>query len=112
MSSYMNRDIEKLSEFWSDEFVGWPNWSGKPVDKKTAVEVLSKPGKSEADSFKIYPQEITLLDSIAIIHYLIETIQISEDTKENITTYRLTHTWIKQNGSWKILGGMSANISK
>jgi hypothetical protein len=45
-----------------------------------------------------------------VVHYHeVRTINGEEEVPE-ATVVRLTHTWIKERGEWKILGGMSARL--
>lgn len=108
MLNYMRKDIEAISKFWHEKFVGWPTWAEKPLDKEHAISILQQSENSRTRSFKIRPQKIVLIDSLAVIHYLIDIEQENRETERIESTFRIIHTWLKQNGKWKILSGMSA----
>ena len=90
------------------QFLGWPDEEQHPSDKKAAVRYLKErfPEPSTL-TFKIDRQGITILNNIAINHYLLSIIGKDKDGKEQKLSSRLTHTWIKDGSKWRILGGMS-----
>lgn len=101
ISNHQNADIEAIIPFWHDEFLGWPDSLPKPADKKAVVEYTkTKIKKPWTWDFKIEPKGIRIMGNIAVNHYIL---YISG------TTTRITHTWIKEDNEWKILGGMSNN---
>jgi len=46
---------------------------------------------------------------MVIVHYLCQAVWIDHKGKDVSTNDRMTHTWMKQDGKWQIIGGMSAN---
>jgi len=99
---------DKLTTFWDEKFIGWPEWSEEPIDVETAKKAISKPSDNNVTSFKIRPQDMILRNNIAIIHYSVDIHSESKDEKKSTATYRITHTWLYENGMWQILSGMSA----
>ncbi len=59
--------------------------------------------------FQISRKDIRILGDIAITHYLLISSWVDEDGIEQKSESRITHTWIKEDSQWKILGGMSNN---
>jgi hypothetical protein len=55
---------------------------------------------------------IQVTGDVAIDHYRIKFDWVKNDTGEVVRTdaMRITHTWIRANGTWQILGGMSAPV--
>ena len=65
----------------------------------------------EINDLKLQPRAIHIENGIALAHYVVILTTVGEDGQPVETTYRLTHTWVRENGSWKILGGMSAEVA-
>ena len=108
MLNYKDKNIEVLTEFWDEKFIGWPEWVEEPVDVNNAKLALSKPSENKIISFNIRPQDIVLQGNIALVYYLIDLNLENSDQEKSTATYRIIHTWLNENGMWQILGGMSA----
>ncbi len=109
MRNYMDRNIESLTEFWDEEFIGWPEWGEKPVDVTAAMTALNKPSENNIISFEIRPQEILLRGNTALVYYFIDVNSVNKEQEKLSASYRIIHTWYKEDGKWQIIGGMSAN---
>jgi len=108
MLNYKDKNIEVLTEFWDEKFIGWPEWAEKPVNINNAKLALSKPSENKIISFKIRRQNIVLKGNMAVVYYLIEVNLENRKQEKSTATYRIIHTWLNENGKWHILGGMSA----
>jgi len=108
MLNYTNKNIEVLTEFWEEKFIGWPEWAEKPVDVNDAKTALSKPSENKIISFKIRRQNMVLKGNIAVVYYFIDVNLENRAQEKSTATYRIIHTWLKKNGKWQLLGGMSA----
>lgn len=108
MLNYKDKNIEVLTEFWDEKFIGWPEWAEEPVDVNNAKFTLSKPSENKIISFKIMPQNMVLKGNIAVVYYLIDVNLENRAQEKSFATYRIIHTWLNENGKWQILGGMSA----
>jgi hypothetical protein len=109
MLNYKDKNLDILTNFWHKDFVGWPQWAAEPVDVNTAKRALRKPSETKIIAFKIRQQKIILRGEIAIIYYFIDVDRESQEKEQSTVTYRIIHTWIRENGKWQILGGMSAS---
>jgi ketosteroid isomerase-like protein len=49
---------------------------------------------------------------VVLVHYLITAELEGADGAHREVGYRITHTWVRESGAWKILGGMSADAPK
>jgi uncharacterized protein YkvS len=108
MSSYKDKRIDELASFAHKKFIGWPNWSTKPLNISEAKTALEKSSDTHIKLFKIWPEAMVMHDKIAIVHYFID-LELENKAMEKLTaSFRIIHTWIQENGIWKILGGMSA----
>jgi len=52
---------------------------------------------------------VTIFGNIGIAFYLLTGSYENRDGDRTTISDRLTHTWMKDGGKWRIIGGMSAN---
>jgi ketosteroid isomerase-like protein len=64
-------------------------------------------------SYSIEQLAVRVTGDVTIDHYRIKLNWVKSDTSEVQRTdaFRITHTWIRSNETWKILGGMSAPVN-
>ena len=104
-----NREFEALENFWHPDFIGWPSHSPEPVGRSSAQGSLEDLMATVKElSVRLRPLAVTFHGDVAVVHYFIDLEQ--EDLDGQITEYslRITHTWVRSDGQWRILGGMSA----
>jgi Domain of unknown function (DUF4440) len=107
-------DLEKYRALWHDGFVGWPPLSSGPVRKDDVTgwitENISKGIKLQ--SFSIEQLAIQVIRDAATVHYRITLVWAGPGpTESNTEPFRVTHTWIRTDGTWQIIGGMGAPVN-
>jgi hypothetical protein len=50
------------------------------------------------------------IEGAVVAHYLVTVEWVDKDGKGEREESRITHTWMKVNGRWKIITGMSARV--
>ena len=107
-------DLEKYRALWHDDFVGWPFVSSAPVRKDHITDwITTNTSKGlKLQSYAIEELAVRVTGDVAIDHYRIKVNWASGDTGEVVRTdaIRITHTWVRTNRTWQILGGMSAPV--
>lgn len=108
ISHFSQANHEAILSLYHSEFLGWPDSESHPAGKKRAAIFLDEnyPEPTQAIS-QISKEGIMILGNIAITHYLVTFSWLGENKMEQKTQTRITHTWIKEDSEWKILGGMS-----
>jgi hypothetical protein len=104
---WIKADIDGYLSLLHEDFIGWPSSLDTPRDKNAAREfVLDYLAQSKPFAFEIKPAGISVITNVSIVHYHI----ISKDEEGNQIgdRFRITHTWIKVDGNWKVMGGMSS----
>lgn len=108
-------DLTSYGDLWHENFLGWPSVSATPVRKdhitdwitsQTSKGLSCKPGE-----FK--PAALKVTGDVAACAYWIAIAWV--DQKGNgapPTITRITHTWLKTGGEWRIISGMSMPESK
>src|ERR1700751_4262246 len=83
-----NSDLEKYRALWHEDFLGWPYVSSAPLRKDR------------------------ITDWIAINYYRIKINWVtSEGVQVRKDAFRIMHAWIRTQGTWQIVGGMSAPVN-
>ena len=104
--SAQNGDLESLMNSLHEKYVFWPQGYTVPYNK-SEIEFLF--GKwlthNRPKLYELNPRSIQLIKNVAIVHY-------SVNTKGNWgpDSGRRTSFWMKNNGEWKLVGGMSAKL--
>lgn len=107
---WINKDMEGYLSLLHDGFIGWPSQLELPGDKKSARKFVQNFwNQVKLFGFDMKPAAIKIVDGVAIVHYFVN----GKDEAGNRvgSKYRITHTWIKQRGKWKVMGGMSSVVS-
>jgi len=99
---------ERILPMWHDRFLGWPDLEPQPADKQAVTRRLERRYAEPASwTFKIERAGIRVTGNVAINFYTVHFLKKDEAGKEQKESRRITHTWIKDDSGWKILGGMS-----
>ena len=113
ISNFGKANHDGILSLYHSQFLGWPDSRNHPVGKKSAAKFLKENYPEPTQSlFKIKREGIKVIEGVVITHYLLNSSWIDEEGIEQTRESRLTHTWVKENSSWKILGGMSNRIEK
>jgi ketosteroid isomerase-like protein len=108
-------DLEKYRSLWHEDFVGWPSVSSNPLGKSHITDwITNQTSKGlKLQSYSIEPLAVRVTGDVAIDHYRIKLRWARAGTGEGAgpEATRITHTWIRVNGRWQILGGMSAPVN-
>ena len=109
-----SNDLEKYRALWHEDFVGWPLVSSAPVHKDHITNwITANTSKGiKLQSYSIEQLAIQVTGDIAINHYRIKAKWVTSHKAEARTdALRITHTWIRTNETWQIIGGMSAPVN-
>jgi ketosteroid isomerase-like protein len=107
-------DLEKYRALWNEDFVGWPFVSSAPVRKDHITDWMTANTSKgvKLQSYSLEQLAIKITGDIAIDHYRIKMNWASSDgTNPRIDILRITHTWMRNDGAWQIIGGMSAPVN-
>ena len=102
------QDTKSYLALWAEDFAGWPIMDWHPIRKTDIVAFVAKGGLSQVTSYELHRESVDVHGAAAIAFYRAKMSRREVNGKELITTFRMTHTWMKHDGAWKIVGGMSA----
>lgn len=110
-----NQDIDGYLTLWDDSFVGWPSFSKSPMGKES-IAVWIPPlhaNPTLSYDYELKRMAVRSFGDVVVAHYLVHDFHRSAETGEIVTNnrpYRITHTWQKRNGTWRIITGMSGSL--
>jgi ketosteroid isomerase-like protein len=91
-----------------DQFIGWPGALPQPIGREESAGFMRKlVPKPTSCKIRIERAGIRVLGTIALTQY---TLYVNCKDSAGIIksqSSRITHTWVKEGGNWKLLGGMS-----
>ncbi len=102
-----SRDIEGYMELWHPDYVGWPRSNAVPIGT-TEIRALIERSRLRPERYDLTPRAIRLFGDVAIVHYTYRYASIDAEGAEVESSGRITHTWQRDGGVWRIIGGMSA----
>jgi hypothetical protein len=91
------------------QFLGWPGADvPQPINKEESArfmkQLITKPTSCK---IKIERAGIRLQGEVALTQYTLRVNCGDTTGAGKVQTSRITHTWVKEGASWKLLGGMS-----
>jgi len=108
ISYFREANHNAILSLYHSQFLGWPDSRNHPVGRNNLAIFLEKnyfePSRSV---FEIKRKGIRIVGDVVITHYSLNVSRIDDEGLKQTEESRLTHTWIKENSQWKILGGMS-----
>ena len=106
-------ELEALEHFYHAGFIGWPSHSPEPVDRSARRQSLEELlADIEVLSSQVRPLAVVIRGDVAVTHCFVDLQQHDSKTEASSSSYRVTHPWLREGGTWKILGGMSVLLDK
>lgn len=100
-------DYEGVLALVHSQFLGWPGAVPQPIDKEGSARFMKQLiPKPTSCTFTIERAGIRMLGEVALTQYTIN-VNCSDNGVTKTQSSRITHTWVKEGASWKLLGGMS-----
>lgn len=104
-------DLQSYRTLWHEEFVGWPRSEATPVGKSKIGGWLER-GQNAGQTlrYKLRREAVRQIEGAVVAHYVVVIEWVAKDGKAESESSRITHTWVKVGGRWKIITGMSAPV--
>ncbi len=102
-------DVPRYLELWHPDFRGWPCASEHPATKATIGDWVRDIRDQRLQfSYKLQREGAAEVNGVVVVYYRTPMIYRHPDGKVEgeKTTKKFTHTWLKTNGAWHIVGGM------
>jgi hypothetical protein len=107
-------DLESYRKLWHPNFIGWPNSSARPKRKDHITDWIANYTKKglRLKSYDLEPAGSQATGDVVVTHYWITDRWVDKNSHGEGETNRITHTWIRTQGGWQIIGGMSAPVTQ
>lgn len=106
-------DVKGYISFWQEGSVAWP----PDLDRPESIDVIRvKEEEQEGGgsfSYSLEPFAVQVFGVVALTYCKVSILGQDINGKEitkNARAMRATHTWMKRDGEWRIIGGMGAFI--
>jgi hypothetical protein len=105
-------DLEAYRGLWHPDFLGWPYVSPAPVQKQNITDWITDYTTKgmHLSSFDIRRAESRQNGSSIVTFYTITAKWVDTEGRGELSTSRITHTWVKVGNMWQIISGMSAAV--
>lgn len=108
-------DVERYLNLWHEDFIGWPCTadSRHPVRKDAAGAWIRDIREQKLRlAVSLQREGSQGFGDVLVVHY--STPVITEYPDGRVTgkdsLYKFTHTWLKADSTWQIIGGMCAPL--
>ena len=102
-------DVAHYLERWHPDFRGWPCATEHPATKTTIGDwVRDIRDQHIRFSYQLQREGATEVNGVVVVYYRTSMVYHHPDGKVEGEgkTKKFTHTWLKTNGEWHIIGGM------
>ena len=101
-------DYEGILAIGHSQFLGWPGGLPQPIDREENARFMKQLILQPTScTIKIERAGIRLVRNVALTQYTLHVDCSETAGVTKISSSRITHTWVKEGASWKLLGGMS-----
>lgn len=111
-------DVDRYLTLWHDKFIGWPCGSDHPSGKSNIGNWVKRIRDEKVRYRYAVTQEGTVeLGDVIVVYYQTPMVSVYPDGRvEGQVNGRdeprkITHTWSRTTGGWKIIGGMCAPVA-
>jgi ketosteroid isomerase-like protein len=104
------QDLPSYRALWHPDFVGWPSVSPKPVRKDHITDWMTS-NTAKGLHFAFYslkPADSHTTGQLVVAYYWVTFAWQDKNGSGEPHSLRVTHTWIKTDRGWQIIGGMSS----
>jgi ketosteroid isomerase-like protein len=103
-------DLEGYKALWHSDFVGWPFVSAQPVRKDGITNwITAYTSKGmHLESYALEPAASKATGPVVVVYYWATQVWTGKDGRNETFKTRVTHTWVRDDKGWKIIGGMSS----
>jgi len=109
-------DLDSYLSLWHKDVIGWPNNQASPMNKdgihQLAAGILAEI-QLEPATVELKPMSVRVFNNnVGIAYYEAYTRATTKAGTEIAIQERFTHTWLRTENGWKIIGGMSAPLPR
>lgn len=104
-------DLERYASLWHESVVGWPHGQPAPIGKSMFVHIAGgamatlRPGSGEVQLRRL---AVHVQGDVGITYLQVHWWATTTAGADVRFDERITHTWLRTDEGWKIIGGMSS----
>jgi hypothetical protein len=99
-------DLQPYLSSLAKGYLSWPPLAAKPEGEDGLKATQRKMAGHAAESLAMTLDDFTLNGDTAIIYYHTHRSRLADGTPAD-ETWEVTHSWVREDGQWKVLGGMA-----
>jgi ketosteroid isomerase-like protein len=104
-------DHAAYMELWHPDFLGWPRDRDLPTGfSGMDAGVRRKMSEGRVSGHEILSHSVTVVGDVGVTQYGVRAMRVTAGGATEQFTSRVTHTWLRTGGTWRIVGGMSAPL--
>ena len=105
-------DLENYKTLWHDNVIGWPYVNSQPARKDHIADWIANATDKglSLQWFSIHQADSQSTGDVVVTHFWLTARWVDKAGHGEPATQRITHTWIKTDKGWQIIGGMSAAV--
>lgn len=106
-------DYEGVLSLVHPQFLGWPGNLPKPIGREESAQFMKRliPRPTPC-TIRIERAGFRRSGEVALTQYKLHVNCPEASGTARTQSSRITHTWVGQEGQWKLLGGMSLDVKK
>ena len=103
---------EKAYALLHENFMGWPTVDSSVIDGPGMIDLITEEDKDIAScEFALEdPRGVQVVGDTAINHYKVRFLGKYNDGSDLKEVLHVAHTWVKEDGDWKLLSGMAYEV--
>lgn len=101
-------NYEEVLALVEDQFLGWPGALPQPIGREESARFMKQLiPKPTSCTIRIERAAIRVRGAVALTQYTLYVTCNDTTGTSKTQSSRITHTWVKEDAGWKLLGGMS-----
>lgn len=97
--------IDRFMTLWDEQVIDWPSSEDRPISRSALRSSVEEDASGSDLRYELEPLAINVYGVIGMAFY---GVIFKSEKGEATGAGRYIHVWQKQDGEWKIIGGMSA----
>ena len=105
-------NLDHYKTLWHENVIGWPYVNSQPARIDHIADWITRYTDKglQLQWFSINQAASQSTGDLVVTHFWVTARWVDKDGHGEPSTSRITHTWIKTDKGWQIIGGMSSPI--
>lgn len=99
-------DLHPYLNSVATDYLAWPPFRAAPAGAEGLEQLQAKMAVENHEQLVMHFDALALNGDTAVIYYDTHRTRLP-DGRPVDQRFNVTHTWVRENGSWKVLGGMA-----